>query len=300
MKIKKKNNNKEEKKEVTNIANEEQNPLIKEHETLSLYGTTYDLNMLDNNDCKTATDIHPLNIVKTNKKYRKNPKNYIDLIKIDPYVLFDAPEEIRDDEELVDLAKQRDIWLARVASDRLYGLDSFQKELTTNSDIKKWERLLLTENEKEHLVNVIDRILARDVTSSIEDIQDTKNVVKQTASETNKNNKDKILEEFERLKAARRREATSDGPVDKGKTDTINEKQNKSNTNILNKFVANKEEREEKHEIKKEKEVIDAKKEKQTEYINFFYDSTDDDMEMLYSDEKETDENIEKILKDWI
>lgn len=90
---------------------------MKKHEA------TYHLDMTNNIDCNKAVDTYPLNLCKTNEKFKAKKEVYKKLIPQDPYVLFFAPEQIKDDEEIGLLALEEP-WTIRYMSRRLKSLDT--------------------------------------------------------------------------------------------------------------------------------------------------------------------------------
>lgn len=260
---------------------------INQQPFLHLYGTTYDLNMLNDYDCDEATRIYPLNIVKANKKYRKNPKNYINLIPIDPYILFDAPEEIKNNEELANLAIKKDIWTSRAISSSIYGLEKFQRELSNSKEIKKWEKTFTNENEKEHMMNVIDRLLAKNMNidvESLDSVQYTKNIEDIKKDEQSEQKTNSLLDRLKKLETKK--------PEDK----RLNNEKEATKENDQNTERNNINQRDDVQRIEKSQTLEEKQKGEITDY---FYDSSMDDFEMLSADEKETDDSIELILKEW-
>lgn len=97
--------------------------------------TTYDLDMSDTDECEEAVKIFPYNIVKTNSRFRKNPKNYKSFIAKYPYILFIAPKEIRDNEELAEIAINQDPYTAGAITRDNPGIEKFMKK---SLDAKSW------------------------------------------------------------------------------------------------------------------------------------------------------------------
>ena len=288
-----------------------------EHPILPLFNTTYNLNMMDDADCLTATSIYPLNIVKTNSKFRNNPKNYLSLIEKDAFVLLDAPESIRNNKELALKALNKDMWTARAVSNDVFGLESYQNELISNKEIKKELRKIgETENEKKHLISVIERMLDRENYISEDDLrqQTTANTVAsektKQQTETHKDIKNKNIKENTEIKAREKYKSLS---VQKNEIEKMRnirkqelvEKQIKEqaiNEELDKSAIKKKDVEIEKIELDDAKSSNSSRKELSEKEIhrNSNYDSSLDDMQMLNSELLESDENIDKILNEWL